>query len=158
MKCDVCGRRDAAALITLIVNGKKSTRRVCRECVKKLQSGGAYAAQMAVLSALEPPEREVYCPVCNTAWSDVCRSGRVGCASCYQAFDALLQPVMVRMNGMPQHVEQQDEASPEESAKTRIEKLREEMFSAVGAEEYERAAQLRDQIRLLEQEGGENGE
>ena len=46
-------------------------------------------------------------------------------------------------------------AAPENEIKAQITRLREEMFSAVNAEEYERAAQLRDQIRLLEGEGGE---
>lgn len=156
MKCDICGRRDATAMINMIVNGRNTTRRVCRECVKKLQFGGAYAAQMAILSTFEPPAQEMYCPACNTAWSDVCRTGHVGCATCYQAFDTLIQPLMVRMNGMPQHAEPEAETPSGDSVKTRVEKLREEMFAAVGAEEYERAAQLRDQIRLLEREDGED--
>ena len=90
------------------------------------------------------------------------KSGRMGCATCYQAFDTLVQPLMVRMNGIPQqHAADETGHAPESPAnekQARINKLREEMFAAVNAEEYERAAQLRDQIRLLEQEGGENGE
>ena len=158
MKCDGGGRREAAAMITMIVNGKNSVRRVCRECVRKLQRGDAYAAQMAILSTVDAPEREAYCPVCGASWEQVRKSGRMGCATCYQAFDTLVQPLMVRMNGIPQqHAADETGHAPEAPAnekQARINKLREEMFAAVNAEEYERAAQLRDQIRLLEREGG----
>ena len=155
MKCDVCERHEAAAMVTMIVNGKKAVRHVCRQCIARMQRGDSYAAQMALLSSYEPPEQELYCPVCNTAWSDVLRRGVVGCASCYQAFDAQLQPLMVNLNGVPQQGAGESAAegpTPENEKQSRISRLREEMFSAVNAEEYERAAQLRDQIRSLERE------
>ena len=160
MKCDVCGKKDALAMITMIVNGKNSVRRVCPDCMKKLQRGDAYAAQMAIMSTMETPEREIVCPVCGASWSQVCKSGRVGCASCYDVFSERLQPLMVRMNGIPQHAGKEPEEAPssQNDIKTEVGRLREEMFSAVSSEDYERAAQLRDQIRMLEKrEGGEQG-
>lgn len=159
MKCDVCGRKEAAAMITMIVNGKNSVRRVCADCMRRLQRGDAYAAQMAILSTLETPERERYCPSCGTSWSDVSKKGFVGCASCYDAFSDLMQPLMTRLNGIPQHAAPEGEKAddPETESKDEIGKLREEMFSAVSAEDYERAAQLRDRIRMLEQQEGGQG-
>lgn len=159
MKCDVCGRHDATAAITMIVNGKNAVRKVCAACIRRLQRGDAYAAQMAILATLEAPEQEVYCPTCGASWSDVRRRGTMGCADCYQAFDPLLQPLMVRLGGMPQHPGPSPaEETPADAGQARLARLREEMFAAVSAEEYERAAQLRDQIRALEREGGEKAE
>ena len=156
MKCDVCGRHEASALVTMIVNGKKAVRKVCKQCIARMQRGDAYATQMAILSSFEPPEQEIYCPVCNTAWSQVLKCGRVGCASCYQAFDTLLQPLLVHLNGAAQQSEDANGAAASEPVeKNEISRLREEMFAAVNAEEYERAAQLRDRIRSLEQAAGE---
>ena len=137
------------------INGKKAVRRVCKQCIARMQRGDAYAAQMALLSSFEPPEQEIYCPVCNTSWSDVLRRGYVGCATCYQAFEEQLQPLLVHLNGMPQQTSAENadaNGAPENEKQMQISRLREEMFSAVNAEEYERAAQLRDQIRSLERE------
>ena len=166
MKCDVCGRHEAAAMIALIVNGKRSIRRVCKQCIAKMKRGDAYAAQMALFSSVEPPEQEHFCPMCGTSWSDVLRRGTVGCGACYLAFAEQLEPLLNTLNGMAEHNDEAEtvkaeavetEPPAENDKKTQITRLREEMFTAVNAEEYERAAQLRDQIRSLEreEEGGE---
>ena len=157
MKCDVCTRHEATAMITMSVNGKNTVRRVCQHCVSRLQRGDAYAAQMAVLSTMEQPAQVKNCPVCGRSAADVMRSGFVGCAACYHAFEEMLQPLVIRMNGAMQHPEHQEEpaASPRDEKNRQLAKLREEMFAAVNAEEYERAAQLRDEIRALEEEGGD---
>ena len=155
MKCDVCARRDATAVITMIVNGKNTVRRVCPQCVRKLQRGDAYATQMALLGTMNAPDEMITCPVCGWTSDQLRRSGHVGCAACYQAFMPILQPLSVRLNGVPQHGEGEAAApsAPQDAFAQRITKLREEMFAAVNAEEYERAAQLRDEIRAMEQTG-----
>lgn len=155
MKCDVCSRRDATAVITMIMAGKNTVRRVCPQCVRKLQRGDAYAAQMALLGTMSAPAEEIKCPVCGCTSEQLRRSGHVGCANCYQAFAPLLQPLSVRMNGALQHAEGESPAAPADERAMRLNKLREAMFAAVNAEEYERAAQLRDEIRAMEQTDGE---
>lgn len=156
MKCDVCEKREATALITMIVGGKKSMRRLCQQCVRRMQSGDAYATTMAVLATMEPAE-EVTCPVCGMKAADFQRTGRVGCAMCYDAFSGVMMPLFTRISAAPKK-ETEDavpEATPQNENITQIKALREDMFAAVNAEEYERAAQLRDTIRRLEAEGGE---
>jgi len=153
MKCDVCGKREAAAVVTLRVNNKNTVRRVCAHCVKKLQRGDAYSAQMAVLSMMQPPAEEITCPLCGRTSTDLIRSGRVGCALCYRVFEPVIQPLAVRMNGAMQHTEAKpEEETPRNERAQRIAALRDEMFAAVNQEAYERAAQLRDEIRQLESE------
>lgn len=156
MKCDVCEKREATALITMIVNGKKSVRRLCQQCVRRMQSGDAYATTMAVLATMEPADAEVACPVCGMKAADFQRTGRVGCALCYDAFSSVMMPLISRISAAPKKEEEMPAEEPQVSEKdTHIKTLREEMFAAVNAEEYERAAQLRDAIRRLETEGGE---
>lgn len=155
MKCDVCRRRDAAAVITMIVNGKNGVRHVCSQCIKKLQRGDAFAAEMAILSTMDSVKDQAACPVCGTTPDDIRRTGRVGCASCYHFFFDMLQPLVIRMNGAMQRREEEMNKQEPMTHKSQIDQLREQMFSAVNAENYERAAELRDEIRRLEREGGE---
>ena len=157
MKCELCERRDAQGLVTMIVGSKKSVRHVCMLCAKRLQGGDAFAAQMAVLSTMTPPEQEISCPVCGRSTEALRRTGRVGCAACYQAFSPALLPLMTRLNAAVQHQVTQQQPAENPRAQ-RIAALRQEMFAAVNAEEYERAAELRDALRALEQEGGEQVE
>jgi len=143
-------------MITMIVNGHNAVRRVCAHCVAKLQRGDGYAAQMAILSTMQPPEQELACPVCGRTSGDLIRTGRVGCGFCYQAMDEMILPLFVRMNGRAALPDKDAEAAelPQQEEKSRVEKLREDLYAAVNAEEYERAAQLRDEIRALEGEAG----
>ena len=161
MKCDVCARREARAVIAMVVNGKQTTRRVCAKCIARLQRGDAYAAQMALLSTMEAADQHQVCPSCGRTVADLIRSGHVGCAACYRALDGILSVLTSRMNGAPPAEEKAPQELPDPSSDSkagRIATLRDEMFAAVNAEEYERAAQLRDEIRLLEQERGEETE
>ena len=76
---------------------------------------------------------------------------------CYDTFSGVMMPLFTRISAAPKK-ETEDAvptAAPENENITQIKALREEMFAAVNAEEYERAAQLRDTIRRLEAEGGE---
>lgn len=164
MLCDVCSRREARAVIAMVVNGKKTTRRVCGHCIAQLQRGDAFAAQMALLSIRDDIPQDQVCPVCGTSAADLVRSGRVGCSSCYKAFNDILSSLTAQMNGTPLPSEAASEEgsetvpAPVNAADDKLAALREEMFAAVNAEEYERAAQLRDEIRLLEKGRGEESE
>ena len=80
----------------------------------------------------------------------------MGCASCYRGFQRRQPLLFTRISAAPQKEEETSSEVPQISEKdSHIKSLREEMFAAVNAEEYERAAQLRDTIRRLESEGGE---
>ena len=74
----------------------------------------------------------------------------MGCDQCYDSFKAELRPVIRRIQGSvidkPETPAEAAKVSPEDKLKT----LKEELNKAVAAEEYERAAQLRDQIRAEE--------
>jgi protein arginine kinase activator len=159
MKCDVCEKRNAVAMLTMIANGHSVTRRVCPVCMRKLQRGDAYAAQMAMLGTMEKPKETISCRNCGWTSDKLIRNGHVGCPECYSAFSPLIQPLMEQLNGKFLHEEIQNQTEkPVSEAKTQIDRLREEMFSAVHEENYERAAQLRDAIRALKEEEGTEGE
>ena len=158
MKCEICGRREATATVAMVINNKKTVHPLCTTCRERIQRGGSFFTQMVMLQTIEAPEPELCCPVCNTAWADIKRHGRVGCAQCYQTFAPQLETLMVRLGGEPQRQDQASEDASVDEKEQKLRQLREAMFAAVNAEEYERAAQLRDEIRLLEQEGGETAE
>ena len=159
MKCDVCEKRNAVAMLTMIANGHSTTRRVCPVCMRKLQRGDAYAAQMAMLGTMEKPNETISCKNCGWTSDKLIRNGHVGCSECYLTFSPIIQPLMEQLNGKFLHEEIQNHSDkPVNEGKTQIDKLREEMFSAVHEENYERAAQLRDAIRALKAEEGTEGE
>ena len=87
--------------------------------------------------------------------------GRLGCSQCYEAFGTPLRRLLKRIHGSDTHVGRGPRsprtagpagATGEGGQPRSLEKLREALQAAVDTEEYERAAQLRDRIRLQENE------
>lgn len=150
MKCEICGVRDAKGIFAMITNGHKAARHICPECMQEVRRPGGYTVMLSLLSAVDGYEN-VTCPNCGRTAAEFTRTGRVGCKECYGAFCEVLEPVLRQMNGtsVPAHEEAGAEDPPAKPVK-RIDQLREAMFAAVNAEEYERAAKLRDEIRALQ--------
>lgn len=123
----------------------------------------------------------VVCPDCKTRYSDFVRDSRFGCPTCYEVFDVLMRDNIKQLQGSDMHkgkhpkyglrirptAEAQDMAvnegsekdasvspvtSPEVERRIQICGLRVKLNAAIRAEDYTKAAEIRDQIRLLEKE------
>jgi protein arginine kinase activator len=82
---------------------------------------------------------------------DLRKSGRVGCARCYEVFRKQLLPLLKRIHGSSVH--EQRGADPA------LGRLREELRRAIEAEDFEQAARLRDRITSgRDREIGSEGE
>src|SRR5262249_46505500 len=95
----------------------------------------------------------VQCPRCGLLYSAFRETGRLGCAECYVAFQFQLRPLLRRIHGDTRHkgkVPVRDGQAPSRSRQ--IQRLFDELQRAVEREEFERAAELRDEIRRLETE------
>src|SRR5690606_14596230 len=93
------------------------------------------------------------CPFCGLKLDDFKKTGRLGCPQCYVTFEPHLSGLLRRLHGSTQHVGKvylppdPSRAQQEE----RIAGLRRKLDRAVQSEDFERAAQIRDEIRDLEE-------
>ena len=95
------------------------------------------------------------CETCGQTAEQLAATGRVGCARCYQTFAGLLEPAIVRLHGRAAHTGRVPASMGSEVAqRRRLSELKDALRAAIEAEEFERAAQLRDDIRHTESEGG----
>ncbi|HRT82669.1 MAG TPA: UvrB/UvrC motif-containing protein, partial [Oscillospiraceae bacterium] len=93
------------------------------------------------------------CPKCGSSFEDIAKSGKIGCAECYNTFYEKLLPTRQRIHGRIRHSGKVSEAACEENKKqSELEKLRCRLNAAVEEQNYEEAAVLRDKIRELEKE------
>jgi protein arginine kinase activator len=160
MRCDNCGKKEAAIHLTQIVNNEMSTYHLCESCAaeKGLEGGTASAsapladfiAQMG--KAVAPVSGAGTCPSCGLTIADFKRTGRLGCDRCWTVFDSSLRGLVRKLHGGTQHVGKVYlSADPSELDRTaRVASLRRSLQRAVEEEDFERAAALRDQIRRLE--------
>lgn len=169
--CEQCGNNPAEVHITKIVNGEKTEAHLCRSCAENTESplmDGMNLGNIlvALLNAQGHKAEEqapgiAPCPQCGYDFTRFKKGGMLGCEDCYVHFAQALSPIIKRMQGAghhsgrrPQKSEEADVSQPD----ALLESLKTALAEAVGREEYEQAAVLRDQIKELEtQERGNDG-
>ena len=162
MVCDNCGSTDAVVHLTQIVNNQMSTHRLCEKCAaeKGLETAPEpvnfpltdFLAQMGSDSPAGSEGPQDGCPFCGLTFSDFRETGRLGCPQCYETFAPQLERLLRRVHGGTQHVGKiYLPPDPSDSdLERRLQGLKRKLHRAVEAEDFERAAELRDEIRSLE--------
>ncbi|MGE0161376.1 MAG: UvrB/UvrC motif-containing protein, partial [Gemmatimonadales bacterium] len=111
-----------------------------------------FLAQMGKDPAVEADPSATPCSFCGLTFKDFRETGRLGCPHCYETYGPHLQRLLRRVHGGTQHVGKVY-LPPDPSAsdlQRRLEALRRKLNRAVESEDFERAAELRDEIRSLE--------
>lgn len=110
MICQYCGRNPATTYIKTVSGGKLTEYALCAECAQQLGCGNLFTGLGYHLSDIvreffegEAKEEEVRCKCCGASFNDIVRSGRVGCAECYQTFLDRLLPVIRQIHGSDVH-------------------------------------------------------
>jgi protein arginine kinase activator len=93
------------------------------------------------------------CPVCGMTWGQFRQGGLLGCGHDYDLFAPRLLPLLKRtQEGAVEHVGKIPPRKKREEGDRQVVtlRLRRELQKAIDAENYEQAAQVRDQLRSLE--------
>jgi protein arginine kinase activator len=169
MKCQQCDK-PATFHITELTGGKPQELHLCEEHAREYltQSGNEPAAasgsmasvlaqQMAQQMTVGQTAEELAqldqqaCPVCGITFYEFRSQGRLGCPHDYICFQAQLEPLILNVHGELEHVGKNPSRCAKGSeSRTQLIRLRREMAEAVTQEDYERASELRDQIRRIE--------
>ena len=123
------------------------------ESTKSQTLAGALAQQLQLGQTAEDLARldQQACPVCGITFYEFRNQGRLGCPHDYVCFEDELEPLVINIHGASEHLGKRPKRSSAGSAQqTELIRLRREMKEAVSNEEYERASQLRDEIKRLE--------
>jgi protein arginine kinase activator len=157
--------------VTQIINNEKKEVHLCEQCAREneqiaFSNPFNFASPFSINNLItaflgngfgyqvkQPQEPSVMptCPVCGITYEQFARSGKLGCANCYSVFSDTLEPVFKRIHGNTYHNGKLPQRTGGKiKAKKEIERLKSQLMSAIQREEYEKAAQLRDQIKELE--------
>ena len=167
MLCDDCKKNEACVHITQISTAGKLDKNLCEKCAAQYGNlvfdankgfsvndflKGIFSSGQARPEAEETVAHpEIICPNCGMSYNDFMHSGKIGCSICYETFGKRLEPLLRRIHGSSVHSGKIPHRSGGEiEVKQRISVLRKALEAHVVNEEYEQAAQLRDQIKELE--------
>jgi protein arginine kinase activator len=159
--CDLCGKGEATMNVSqLDKDGKVTEISVCAECasqrgfteVQQLKAGVAEIIA-ELKTRVDEADSKLVCQNCGLSYAEFKRQGRLGCADCYVSFHDELLPLIRRIHDAVQHVGRTASGGRKQAqVKMNIQKLREALSGAIQAEDYEKAAALRDQLKRTEEE------
>ncbi len=158
MQCDVCQEKEATVFLTQIVGGKMQKVNLCETCSKEKgvndPTGFALADLLLGMGAAQDIERSpggAKCTVCGFTQADFKKTGRLGCSACYDVFAEGMEAMLKNMHKGSEHIGKAPTAFMKSRLHyARLQDLQGNLEKAVAAEEYEKAADLRDQIRRIE--------
>lgn len=163
MLCDDCKKKPASVHITQITNNQKVDKHLCSQCAQGYGHFGlAVNSQFTVHDFLKnmfstgsgdsSGRSATGCSNCGMTYQDFSRSGKFGCSHCYSSFANQIDPLLRRIHGCTGHTGKVPRRTGGElEVRQRIKKLRHDLERYVLQEEYEEAARVRDEIRVLEQ-------
>jgi protein arginine kinase activator len=161
MRCEGCTRKPVATEVT-VKNGEKVEVSYCDQCVGELGIGvKSHAPINELISKVvisqatgggQQGTQVLACESCGMTFAKFRKSGLLGCSECYVAFESQLGPLIERAHeGGTHHVGKiPGRAGPSYDRQERLAGLRRQLTDAISAEQFERAASLRDQIRAFE--------
>ena len=160
MLCQACGKNEASVLVTQISGGHVEEKYLCAECAATVETGlGELFA--GLIGAQKPADGKNICTQCGISLEEVRKSGRLGCPACYDTFCAQLAPLLRRVQNGDGHkgrrppfgrTEEVPQDAPQDARAGMLAQKRARLAAAVAEEEFELAAELRDEIRALEKE------
>lgn len=166
MLCQNCGKYEATTHVKRIINGETAEAHLCSDCAAALGYTDVFGGFSDTFGELlgsffgEPTvsalsSRTVRCEKCGNTFNDIVNSGKIGCADCYATFYDKLLPSLQRIHGKTRHEGKTPKTvvSDGRAQVNIIEQLSEELKEAVERQDFEKAAELRDKIKALKEDG-----
>lgn len=174
MLCQKCKKNNATIHYRENINGKVTEYSLCADCAAELERDGVIKIEnpfsnfmrddifdfasvlpsffTSLNHALGSGETK-RCPVCGSTFSDIARTGHIGCPQCYETFADELAATVNQLHGTSKPQGRIPKRFGEkQNREAEINSLKEEQKKAIEAQEFEKAAELRDKIKALEAE------
>lgn len=179
MICQECNQKPATLHFTKIINGEKTEVHLCEKCAQEkgemfmLNGGSGFsfnnllAGILNMEPAFQPSNQDAFqqeevlqCENCSMTYPQFVKAGRFGCSHCYDTFKDQLKPVLRRLHGgnWEHHGKIPKRAGGGIHLRKEMEELKELLKEKIAHEEFEEAAEIRDEIRSLEKRIAEGGE
>ncbi|UCD18485.1 MAG: UvrB/UvrC motif-containing protein [Candidatus Zixiibacteriota bacterium] len=163
MVCQKCKKKQASIHFTKIVDNEKVTLSICGDCAAEMGFhspldnvpfplaeilSGMVQQELSHEKKEDMPDLE--CENCGLTFENFSRQGRFGCGSCYKAFRPRLDMIMRKLHGSSLHKGKPPVADQDQAHSIQEEgRLESELKKAIDAEDFERAADLRDKLKAM---------
>ncbi len=167
MLCQECHKNDANIHIIKSIDGKQTEEFLCEQCARtreeldfsfepqfslhklfaSMLNQGLLESRQAMLASKNQ------CPECGLSFAQFSQVGRLGCSSCYEAFEDSLRPLLRRIHASSTHTGKIPVRTQKRVMyKRELDQLKEDLQLKIENEEFEEAAVLRDKIKAMEKD------
>jgi protein arginine kinase activator len=169
--CTKCQKNLATVKITKIISGEVHDIHLCQECASELspfqKKMSEYQKDLSdIISGLLKQEKgasvpqempkeaiDLVCDNCGFPFESYRKSFFLGCSQCYKVFNKHLINDIRKIHGSVQHMGRVPQKYHKViEIKRSLENLKRDLQEAIRMENFERAAELRDQIRSINSE------
>jgi protein arginine kinase activator len=171
--CEICSKNRATIKLTRVDDGQVTEALICQSCagehspLQKKSDEAAAGLQSLFANLLKEKSGEeaaakvepepATCTACGMSFETYRKTFLLGCERCYESFEEALLGDLRKIHGDTRHVGKIPHGQERRvRQQVTVAELRRELNEAIGREDFERAAQLRDRIRALET-GAESG-
>ncbi|MGE9294939.1 MAG: UvrB/UvrC motif-containing protein [Puniceicoccales bacterium] len=156
--CSNC-QKPATIHLTQIINNQIKKLDFCEGCPHQQGVTDPAGFSLAELLAQSEqsfaqsgqPDSEHTCPACGFTPGDFKKSGRFGCPECYDSLDEFIEPMLEKMHRGTRHNGKLPAGMISRvRMKARIQQVQHELQAAINREQYENAAELRDELKALQ--------
>jgi len=152
MMCEICGMEEGRIKYTKVINGEKVEFYICEKCAKKkgfLPLTKPSKKNIETVKKEKVP-RNAECPLCGWKLYNVGKKGKLGCPQCYSTFRPYINTIVRELHGKGKHKGKVPVVDKRKLVlKRKIREVENALDDAVKKEEYELAAELRDEIKTL---------
>jgi len=161
MLCEICKEQIATIHYTEVLpNSEPKKMALCEACAKQKNLPVVTHFSVAdILKGLtqavqaEEGDDKTKCSRCGLTFARFKKSGRLGCATCYDAFRPKIESILNEIHGDKQHVGKVPRCIGQQSGgAAELAQLHQKLKEAIDNEEFEQAAVLRDRIQALKSE------
>ncbi len=161
--CERCKKVQATFHLTNITReGEKIERHLCERCaveegliqIQKPNFSAEFIENfIASAKAASPADTDLVCEACGISYVEFRNQGLLGCPKDYDVFAELLKPLIERAHdGATRHIGKTPRSlGLKRTTEQEIWRLKRQLRDAVAGEDYERAAELRDRIREMDE-------
>ena len=166
MKCQYCEKPATFHITELTEPGGPQVMHLCEEHARGFlqkeshDPAGSIAGALAKQLNLGQTKQELAeldqkeCPVCGISFFEFRNTGRLGCPYDYTHFESDLKPLLKNVHDASQHEGKHPRrAAASADSQAQMIQLRREMEEAIDREDYERASEIRDELRRIETVG-----
>ena len=144
MDCQKCNLRPATVFMTTVVGDDLKRLDLCEECARKagaIHPSGFLAEEVLLQEFPQAPETKLQCSQCGYPLDSLQKTGRLGCATCYERFSDSLAEALVETHKGIVH---RGKRPLRRLADPQV--LEADLKQLIAIEDFEGAARLRDQI------------